>query len=141
VGWVEDKIEHLATTVALEGERTRTEVAAGLAQTQRGLRVDGAAPRPLPTVSGLLYAGGPKRLVGWTARETGGTNPVSVDLYDGTDAGAVDPARLVVTFTVPTGGTDKLNLMPAGVSFGEGLYAVISGTGVLRGVALIGAVD
>lgn len=140
MGWVEDKIEHLATTVALEGERTRNEMAAGLAETQRGIRVDGATYRPLPAAGGVVY-GGTRRLVGWTAREAGGANPVSVDLYDGGDAGAIDPARLVATFTVPAGGAVAPNFMPAGISFGEGLFAVVSGTGVLRGVALIGAVD
>jgi hypothetical protein len=141
VSWVEQKLEHVGAMVALEAERTRDAFAAGLAQTQRGLRVDGAAPRPLPTVSGILYAGGPKRLVGWTARETGGVASVSVDLYDGGDAGAVDPSRLVASLTCPAGMESKYSAMPAGISFGEGLYAVVSGTGTLRGVALIGAVD
>jgi hypothetical protein len=141
VGWLEDRVDQIAATVVTEGERTRSAFEAGMAQSQRGLRIDGAAPRPLPTASGLLYAGGPKRLVGWTARETGGANPVSVDLYDGIDAGAVDPSRLVASFTCLTGGESKFAPMPAGISFGEGLYAVVSGTGALRGVALIGAVD
>jgi hypothetical protein len=141
VGWLEERVEQLTTTVTEDGARTRAALEAGMAQTQRGLRIDGAAPRPLPTVTGLLYAGGPKRLVGWTARETGGTNPVSVDLYDGGDGGAVDPARLVASFTCLAGGESKQAFMPAGISFGEGLYAVVSGTGVIRGTALIGAVD
>lgn len=140
MGWIETKLEHLAATVALEGDRTRAEVAAGLAETQRGMRVDGAAYRPLPVAGGLVY-GGTRRLVGWAARETGGTNPVSVDLYDGGDAGAVDPSRLVATFTVPAGGAVTFNAMPAGISFGEGLFAVVTGTGALRGALHIGAVD
>jgi hypothetical protein len=140
MGWVENKLEHLATAVAAEGDKTRLEMAAGLAQTQRGLRVDGAASRPLPVAGGVVY-GGARRLVGWSVRETGGTNPVSVDLYDGSDAGAIDPARLVAAFTVPAGGSTTKSIMPAGISFGEGLFAVVTGTGVLRGVALIGAVD
>jgi hypothetical protein len=140
VGFLENKVEQLAAAVALEAERTRLDVAAGLAQTQRSLRIDGAAPRPLPVAGGVVY-GGARRLVGWSARETGGTNPVSVDLYDGGDTGAVDPSRLVATFTVPAGGAVAHTAMPAGISFGEGLFAVVSGTGVLRGVALIGAVD
>lgn len=140
MSWVEEKIEHIGAMVALEAERTRDDIAAGLAQTQRGLRVDGSAYRPLPVASGVLY-GGARRLVGWTARETGGTNPVSVDLYDGTDPGAVDPARLVATFTVPAGGAVAYTSTRAGISFGDGLYAVVSGSGALRGAALIGAVD
>ena len=140
MGWVETKLEHLASTVALEAETTRLQVAAGLAQTQRGLRIDGAASRPLPPAGGVVY-GGTRRLVGWSARETGGTNDVSVDLYDGGDAGAVDPARLVATFNVPAGRSVAHTVMPAGISFGEGLFAVVTGTGVLRGAALIGAVD
>ena len=140
MGWVENKLEHLATAVAAEGDKTRLEMAAGLAQTQRGLRVDGAAPRPLPPAGGVVY-GGARRLVGWTARETGGTNPVSVDLYDGGDAGSVDPTRLVATFTVAAGGSVAHHAMPAGINFGEGLYAVVSGAGALRGTVSIGAVD
>jgi hypothetical protein len=140
VGWIEDKLEHVAATVALEGARTRSEVAAGLAETQRGQRVDGAAYRPLPAAGGVVY-GGSRRLVGWTVRETGGTNPASVDLYDGGDAGAVDPARLVATFTVPAGGSIAHHAMPAGVAFVDGLFAVVSGTGVLRGAVHLGAVD
>jgi hypothetical protein len=141
VGWVDQQVKEIVGAVALEAERTRDAFAAGLAQTQRGLRIDGAAPRPLPTVSGVLYPGGPKRLVGWAARETGGAASVSVDLYDGGDQGAVDPSRLVASFTCLAGGESKYSAMPAGISFGEGLYAVVSGTGTLRGVALIGAVD
>jgi hypothetical protein len=140
MGWVEDKLEHVAATAALEGAQTRAALAAGLAETQRGLRVDGAAYRPLPPAGGVVY-GGSRRLVGWTARETGGTNAVSVDLYDGGGPGQVDPARLVATFTVPAGGAVAFTAMPAGVSFVEGLFAVVSGTGLLRGAALIGAVD
>ena len=140
MGWVEDKLEHVAATVALEGARTRSEVAAGLAETQRGQRIDGASYRPLPTAGGLVY-GGSRRLVGWTVRETGGANPVSVDLYDGADAGAVDPSRLVATFTVAAGGAVAHHAMPAGIAFVDGLFAVVSGTGLLRGAVHLGAAD
>jgi hypothetical protein len=140
VGWGEDKIEHIAAAVALEGDRTRSAFAAGLAETQRSMRVDGAAYRPLPAAGGLVY-GGSRRLVGWSVRETGGANPVSVDLYDGVDAGAVDPTRLVATFTVAAGGSLSHHAMPAGVAFVDGLFAVVSGTGLLRGALHIGAVD
>jgi hypothetical protein len=140
VGFIEKKLEHIAEAVALEGDRTRAQVAAGLAESQRAQRVDGAAYRPLPIAGGLVY-GGSRRLVGWSARETGGTNPVSVDLYDGVDAGAVDPARLVATFTAPAGLSASHHPMPAGVAFVDGLFAVVSGTGVLRGAVHLGAVD
>ena len=140
MGWVEDKLEHVAATVALEGARTRSEVAAGLAETQRGQRVDGAASRPLPVAGGLVY-GGTRRLVGWSAREAAGTNPVSVDLYDGADAGAVDPARLVATFSLAAGASINHHAMPAGIAFVDGLFAVVTGTGVLRGAVHTGAAD
>jgi hypothetical protein len=139
-GWVEDKLESVAATVALEAERTRDALSAGLAETQRGMRVDGAAYRPLPPAGGVVY-GGARRLVGWSVRETGGTNAASVDLYDGGDAGAIDPTRLVGTFTVPAGGSIVAHQMPAGIAFVQGLFAVITGTGVLRGALWIGAVD
>lgn len=140
MGWVENKLQEIAATVALENELTRTALSAGLAETQRGMRIDGAAYRPLPPAGGLVY-GGTRRLVGWAARETGGVNSVSVDLYDGGNAGAVDPGRLVASFTVPAGGSVGFNAMPAGVSFGEGLFAVVTGTGSLQGALHIGAVD
>jgi hypothetical protein len=136
VSWLEKKLEQVGASVLEEGTRTRAEFAAGLSEAQRGLRIEGAAYRPLPPASGVVY-GGARRLVGWTVRETGGTAGVSVDLYDGADPGAVDPARLVATLTVPAGGS-VAHTSAHGISFVEGLYAVVSGTGALRGAVSIG---
>jgi hypothetical protein len=142
VGWIEskieEKIEHIGAAVSLEGERTRIAMAAGLAETRNGLRVDGAAYRSIPAAGGLVY-NGTRRLVGWSARETGGTNPVNVDLYDGRSPG--DFSTLVATFHLAAGDSKTTTIMPAGVSFGEGLYAVVSGGGTLSATAWIGAVD
>lgn len=137
---LEEKLAHVAATVALEGDRTRIAMAAGMAETIRGLRVDGSLPKPLPPAGGIVYGAG-CRLVGWSARESGGTDPVSVDLYTARGAGDVEPGNLVATFTVPAGGSVAHTVMPAGVSVVDGLWAVVSGTGVLAGVAWIGAVD
>jgi hypothetical protein len=136
VSWLEKKLEEVSVSVVEEATRTRAEFAAGLTDAQRGLRIEGAAYRPLPAVTGVVY-GGARRLVGWTVRETAGAAGVSVDLYDGADPGAVDPTRLVATFTIPAGGS-VAHTSAHGISFVEGLYAVVSGAGALRGALSIG---
>jgi hypothetical protein len=141
VGWLEQKIEtkleHLGSAVSLEAERTRLAMAAGLKDTRNGLRVDGSAYRSIPAAGGLVYNGS-KRLVGWSARETSGTNPVNVDIYDGRSPG--DFSNLVATIHLDAGKSETVPIRP-GVSFGEGLFAVVSGGGTLSGTAWIGAVD
>jgi hypothetical protein len=141
VGWLEDKIEtrleHLGSAVSLEAERTRLAMAAGLKETRNGLRVDGSAYRSIPPTGGLIYNGS-RRLVGWSIRETSGTNPVNVDVYDGRSPG--DFSNLVATIHLDAGKSESVTIAP-GVSFGEGLFAVVSGGGTPSGVAWIGAVD
>lgn len=136
---LEEKFEHLARTFELEGELTRTRMAAALGESIRGLRIDGAAPRALR--AGLVY-GGAGRLTGWSVREAAPTPAAAaVDLYDGITPDAVDPARLVASFSLAAGGQSHGNAMPAGVSFTEGLFAVFTGTGLPVGAIWRGAVD
>jgi hypothetical protein len=135
VGWVEDKIEHLAATVALEGERTRAELATAFAQTQRGLRVDGALARPI-VPNAVNYNSG-RRLVGWSLRASAGD--VVINLRDGHDAGG----DVIGSIALAAGQSQTKTLMPAGVAFVEGLYVEATGAGAAAvvGALWIGAVD
>jgi hypothetical protein len=62
VGWIENKLEEklgdLAAAVAVEGEKTRTEMASALAQSVRGLRIDGARARTISPNTLNVGAGG-----------------------------------------------------------------------------------
>lgn len=134
MGWVEEKIEHLASTVALEGERTRLELSAGLAESVRGLRIDGALPRPA-RVNAMQYSSG-GRLVGWSLIATGG--PVRVFLRDGNDSSG----DVVAVIDLLDGENQTQWVGPGGISFVDGLYADAPiTTGALTGSVWIGAVD
>lgn len=130
MGWIETKIEEkfaeLAGAVALEGERTRDEMAAGLAQTIRGQRITGARPRQLSPNAANATIGG--RLVGWSVRATGGT--VALTLHDGHDAAG---DVIGVTPLLADGQAVTHTTMPAGVSFAEALYVEVTGTGTAVG--------
>lgn len=133
MGWVEDKIEHIAAAVSLEAERTRLEVAQAFAQTQRGLRIDGALARPI-IPNAMNYLGG-RRLVGWSVRAAGGD--VTITLRDGHDASG----EVIGTIALVAGQSETVTVMPAGVSFAEGLYVASTGAGAPVGALWIGAVD
>jgi hypothetical protein len=138
VGWFEDKIEEklgdLAATVSLEGDKTRTEMAAALGQSIRGLRINGARPRPISPNAANVSAGG--RLVGWSVRASGGT--VALTFHDGNDAtGDVIGA----TALLADGASETHSVMPAGIAFVQSLYVEVTGTGVPVGALWFGAVD
>jgi hypothetical protein len=137
VGWIEEKIEQkladLAAATVSEGEKTRTEMAAALAQSVRGLRIDGARARPVVPNMMNVQTGG--RLVGWSVRADGGT--VQINFRDGRADGDV----IAVTPLLAAGATSTEQAMPAGVAFAEGLYVEVTGTGAATGSAWIGAVD
>lgn len=134
MGWVEDTLERLASTVALEGEKTRLEMAAGLAETQRGLRIDGARARQVVPNAVNDVAGG--RLVGWSVRAVGGD--VTLTFHDGHDAGG---DVIAATADLAAGASETHTAMPAGVSYVEALYIEVTGTGTVTGAVWIGAVD
>lgn len=133
MGWAEQKIEHLGAMVSLEAERTRLAMAAGLAATQRGLRIDGALARPIIANSLNYTAGG--RLVGWSLQATGG--PARVLIHDGRSP----DTDVVAVLNLADQGTATQWMGPAGVSFAEALYVECTGAGVLTGALWIGAVD
>jgi hypothetical protein len=134
VGYIEDKLHHVAATVALEGEHTRAALAAGLQATIGGLRVTGARYRTVPQQSTLLN-NGPGRLAGWSVYANGAA--VRYVFHDGHDASAdviavVDLANLEQE-TQWLGG--------AGVTFVESLFVEVIGTGPGLGAVYLAATD
>lgn len=117
-------------------ERDRDLIAASLAETQNAVRLRGARALPAPGAGGrpLLWSGS-GRLVGWSLTATGG--PVTVTLTDSRD-GAGDP---IASIAIADGGDSTVWAGPGGVSFGEGLFATVTGAGTLGGAFWIGAVD
>jgi hypothetical protein len=132
VGFIEDKIEHIASAVSLEGERTRIAMAAGLAETQRGLRIDGALARPF--VPNAININGGGRLVGWSARAVGGAATVTFHDGRGTDGDVIATVGLA-----GDGSSSQQWTGPQGVSFAEALFVEVTGTVV--GASWVGAVD
>jgi hypothetical protein len=135
---VNNPIEHLADriadAVALEGQRVRAELAAGLSDTVNGLRVTAARPAKLnPNALNATSAG---RLVGWSLRETSGGAPAVVTIYDGREAASADP---IVTLPLLAGGGATQMPAATGVSFGDGLFVQV--TGAVVGSLFFGAVD
>lgn len=132
MGWVEDKLGHLAQAIADEGERTRLAMAAGLEETRRGLRVDGAASRPVsPNAINVNAAG---RLAGWSLRSAGGNVIV---LHDGADTSG----DVLAVINLADQQSETRWLLPAGVSFVQSLYVEVTGAGTLTGALWRGAVD
>lgn len=130
----EKVVEKIAEHVALEGEKIRDEVRAGLVETRNGLRVTAARYVPLPANSAPANLG-PGRLVGWSALATGG--PVRVTFHDGRDtAGDVFSILDLVD-----GESDRTWFGTNGISFGEALYLELTGAGALTGAVYLGAVD
>jgi hypothetical protein len=127
---IEDKLQHLAATVALEGDRQRSAMAAGLQETIRGLRVDGARNRPV--VPNQVNHNGSGRLFGWSLRATG--SDATVTLHDGRDANA----DIVATFTVQVAGPGSTVSLPGGgVGITEALFVEVSG-GAITGAVWLG---
>lgn len=134
MGFIEEKLAHLAQVTALEAELTRSELAQQFTSTVRGLRIDGALPRQFRPGAVNYSSGG--RLVGWSLRAV--TADVIVTFHDGQDAFAD-----VLGTTVIKAGTSETVCAPgAGVSFAEALFAEVSTAGgAIVGAVWIGAAD
>lgn len=129
MGFIEDKLHHVAATVALEGERTRAAVSAGLEETQRGLRIDGAGYKPV--AENRVNYNGARRLVGWSLRAV--TADVVVNIRDGLNISG-DP---LASFTVTSAGAGSTVSLPTGgVAFTDGLFVETTTSG---GGSLVGA--
>lgn len=130
MGYVDEKLAHLATTVALEAQRTREAFAAGLAETKEGLRVTGA--RYAPIRPNVTSAAG--RLAGWSL--LAGAAAATVTLHDGQTA----DDDVVAVIALAAGESSTVPIPGAGISFVHGLFAEITG-GPVSGAVWIGAVD
>lgn len=130
---IEKKVEDLAAAVVVQGEQTRAELVSGLAETKRGLRIDGAASKPFRANNVNYHTG--RRLVGWSLRAAGGA--VVVTFRDGLTADA-EPIGAVC---LADGQSETVTAMPAGVTFVDALYAEVTGAGTVVGAVWLGAVD
>lgn len=89
-----------------------------------------AVAHDLPTASGEVSGSGPGEFLGYTIRETGGTSPLTVVLYDNASAGS---GNILAEIEVLAGKqTDEMVGRP-GKQVVNGIYAVISGGGTLQG--------
>lgn len=124
----------LVERFGLEFERLRDEVRAGLSQTRNALRVSGH--RPVPIIANATATTEAGRLVGWTIRETSGTNPATVEVY-GSRGDASGDLLLTIQLTAGTS-TTHIGGLP-GVSFGDGAFVAV--TGAVKGSLFLGVVD
>jgi hypothetical protein len=131
---IEDKLDHLAATFVLEGDRTRARLEDSFAQTVRGLRIDGALARPFrPNAENYSGAG---RLVGWSLRAV--TADVTITFRDGRGVDS-DP---IATVVVAAGKSDNNSMPGAGVAFVDALYAeVTTAGGTIVGATWLGGPD
>jgi hypothetical protein len=130
-GFAEKIADKLGELFALQEERTRTQIAAGLVETRNALRLRGA--RSVPVAGSQLVNGGPGRLTGWSLRAAAGA-PADVTFRDSRDAFG-DPVAVV---TIPAGATSN-HALP-GVSVTEALYIDVT-AGAVSGSVHLGAVD
>lgn len=113
---------------------------ADVAESVGGVMLRASRPVPL-TVLPTILSGSPGRLVGWSVRETTGTNPYVIRLHNGDNSGA----DLVAAITGSQGTADNKWFGPGGISFTEGLYVeLVTGAGLsnsVEGVIFLGAAD
>jgi len=134
VGLGEHLVEKLTATFVEESEKTRIALSSAFAESLRGQRITGALPRPLAANAINYTVGG--RLVGWSLRAD--TATATINLYDGP---AADPARYLGTVELAAGSSQTQWFGPGGIAFVDGLFAEVTGTGVVTGALWIGAVD
>lgn len=120
--------------------RWLSQMQADVVESVGGIMLRSARPVPL-TVLPTQVSGSPGRLVGWSFRETVGTNPYVIRFHNGPDAAA----DLVAMITGSAGTADNKFFGPGGVSFTEGLYVeLVTGAGLsaaVEGVVYLGAAD
>jgi hypothetical protein len=132
VGYIEDKLQHVAATVALEGDRTRAAMALGLQETRQGLRITGARYKTAPATSSVLNNGG-GRLAGWSIFANGA--PIRYVFHDGFDASA----DVIAVVDLANQEQETQWLGGAGVTFTEALFVEVIGAGPALGAVYIAA--
>ena len=131
---IDRKIEEIAAKVAADGEATRSALYAAFSEFRAGVRIDGAAYKPV--AANAINYGGPKRLVGWSLRAVGG--PVVVNFRDGQDV----TGDVLGTLALEDGRSHTTTILPAGVSFASLFVEVTStGAGTVVGAVWLSAVD
>lgn len=126
----------------VEYMRWLSQMQSDLAQSIGGITLQAARPVTLTlgTATGSALSGVGGRLVGWSVRETGGTNPLVLRFRNGTDA---DQPVIGEAYT-PAGQVTS-QWFPPGVSFTEGLFLeVVTGAGLstsLEGAVYLGGAD
>lgn len=81
----------------------------------------------------LITANDLTRLLGWSVRESGGTNPVAIDLYDAESA----TGNRVGTIRLAANESETVWLGEDGITVNTGIYADLTGTGTLVGCIYI----
>jgi hypothetical protein len=143
VSILNDKIDQRVAEALLEVQKHTAQVAAGLAQFNNGIRLEGARPRDASAHQRIW--GGIGRLVGWSLYAKGG--PVELLIRDARVSGTGDP---LAGINLADGASSVHWLGPGGVGFGDGVYLDVQGADAtsiaasfakLRGTIWLGAVD
>lgn len=129
---LEGALDRVVAAVDRAGEKWHDAMRAGLAQTEKAVRVRGARNRPI-FGTGLVW-GGPGRFAGASLVNAGGTD-VTVTWTDGEDG----TGDFVAGVVVKAGTSAQLNPPSPGVTFGR-LSVTVTG-GSISGTSYLGAVD
>jgi hypothetical protein len=112
-----------------------------LAETMGGVLLRGARAVQVGTAGGGTQraTSSPGRLVGWSLRETVGTQAGVVRFYDGRDANGL----LVATVALPQGSDRQAWFAPGGISLTEGLFVEFVGglSQTIEGAVFLGAAE
>jgi hypothetical protein len=130
VSITETLFDKLTRAVTESSERVRAQIEAGFAQSENGVRLQGALARTI--YPNTLAWGGQGRLLGWSAR-AGGADAV-VTLHDGRSAEA-EPLAVV---TVPANTTSNVTLPAGGASITEAVFASVT-AGTITGTLYLSA--
>jgi hypothetical protein len=124
----------------VDAVRWLSQMRADLAETVGGIMLRAARPVEVSVLPTLLSSS-PGRLVGWSLRETSGTDPFVVRFRGGTDEGQ----PLIATAAAAAGTVDTQWLPGGGISLTEGLFVeLVAGDGLsaeVEGTVYLGAAD
>jgi hypothetical protein len=134
--------ELVAGAIAQIGE-SQAELQTALSETVgavllRGARYVSINSKSAASGGDLMLAHSSGRLTGVSLVETGGVQPITLVLHDGSDPSA----PVVGAWKLAAGGAQTGTLaLQGGVFFGQGLYMELIGTGVLLGAVYLGGSD
>lgn len=129
------------STAEIDYVRWLQQMQTDLTETVGGVLLRGARSVPVGTANGgtMRPTSSPGRLVGWSLRETVGTQAAVVKLYDGRD----NAAPLVGTVSIPQGSDRMAWFSPGGISLTEGLFVEFVGglSQTVEGAVYLGAAE